>query len=425
MRYEQVFTPNDIPTVTYVDRPGHDLEARLKEFYKIPNMIVSVSGPSKSGKTVLIKKVVSNDYLITVRGASIRDANDLWDHVLDWMGEPIQRMETNNSSNEISVLGEASGKAGIPIVAEGALKGAFGGKRAWGGNETKVYRRNGLEAVIKEISRSDFVVFIDDFHYIRPEIREEVGRQIKAAADSGVKVFTASVPHRNDDVVRSNPELLGRVVGVDIKTWNASDLVQIARKGFQALNIDISPSIDNRLAEEAFGSPQLMQCICLNLALVLDVKETLHEMKRIEVDNIQIDDTLLRTSAFTDYSKMLRDLHLGAKTRGTERKEHDLVDGTRGDVYRAILLAIKKNPAKMSFSYDEIINRVKEVCARDYPTGSSINSALTQMNSIAELLQPERSPISWDDPSLDIVDPYFLFFLRCSDKLRQIANQAS
>ena len=103
---------------------------------------------------------------------------------------------------------------------------------------------------------------------------------------------------------------------------------------------------------------------------------------------------------------MLRDLHIGAKTRGTDRKEHDLIDGTRGDVYRAILLA-----------------RVRQVCTDDAPSGSSVNAALGQMDTIAELLQPGVSPLSWDEPTLDIVDPYFLFFIRCSDKLAQIARE--
>ena len=422
MRYEEVFTPNDVPTVTYVDRAEHKLESKLRDFYHTPNMVVSVSGPSKSGKTVLIKKVVEEDCLITVRGASIVSSEDLWNRVLDWMGEPDELTGTTNSTNEISGGAEGGGKVGVPFFAEGAAKGNVGAKRGWGGGETRTFRRNGLEQVIKEIAKSDYVVFIDDFHYIASGIRDDIGRQIKAAAESGVKVFTASVPHRADDVVRSNSELRGRVVAVDLEPWSVDDLIRIARKGFRALNLDLAPTIERRFADEAFGSPQLMQSICLNLALVLGTKETLPEFRRMEVDISSVTDTLRRTSAFADFSKMLRDLHIGAKTRGTERKEHDLVDETRGDVYRAILLAMKQDPAKLSFTYEEITTRVREICRGDAPTGSSVNAALTQMHTIAENLQAGSSPLSWDDPTLDIVDPYFLFFLRCSDKLRQIAS---
>ena len=115
MRYEEVFTTNDIPTVTYVDRAEHKLESKLKDFYHTPNMVVSVSGPSKTGKTVLIKKVVEDDCLITVRGASIASSEDLWNRVLDWMGDPAEVAESTNSANEISGGAEGGGKIGIPF----------------------------------------------------------------------------------------------------------------------------------------------------------------------------------------------------------------------------------------------------------------------------------------------------------------------
>ncbi len=422
MRYDKVFTPNDMPTVTYVDRAEHKLETKVRDFYRTPNMVVSVSGPSKSGKTVLIKKIVNEDYLITVRGASVSSSEDIWNHVLDRLGKPEEVEKSRNSSNETSLEAEGGGKIGIPFVAQGEAKGTLGAKRVWAKEEVRVFRRNGLEEVIREIAKSEFVVFIDDFHYIASGIRDDIGRQIKAAAESGVKIFTASVPHRADDVVRSNSELRGRVVAVDIEPWSVSDLVKIANKGFQALNVGLTTDVELGFAREAFGSPQLMQSICLNLALVLGTERKLEEFTPKEVTTEMVRDTLRRTSAFTDFSRMLRDLHIGAKTRGTERKEHDLIDGTRGDVYRAILIAMTQDPARLSFTYDEITTRVRNICRGDAPTGSSVNAALTQMHSIAESLQTGTSPLSWDDPTLDIVDPYFLFFLRCSDKLLQIAS---
>jgi Ni2+-binding GTPase involved in maturation of urease and hydrogenase len=58
LKVQEIFTPNDTPTVTYIDRSEHKLEQRIRDYYETPNVVVSVSGPSKSGKTVLIKKVV-------------------------------------------------------------------------------------------------------------------------------------------------------------------------------------------------------------------------------------------------------------------------------------------------------------------------------------------------------------------------------
>jgi len=422
MKCQNVFTPNDVPTITYVDRADHKLEGILKEYFDTPNMVVSISGPSKSGKTVLVKKVVAEDCLITVRGTSLATGEALWDRVLDWMEVPSQSSEGLSTGASISGGIEAGGRAGIPIVLEGKAKASTSVGGSIQKTTTKVFNRGGLEQVIKDIGGSDFVVFIDDFHYIPETIRDDVGKQIKVAAENGIKIFTASVPHKTDDVVRSNPELRGRVVSLNIEPWSIQDLIQIARKGFNALNVDLSPQIETRLAQEAFGSPQLMQSICLNLAFAIGAKTILENHVRVEVTEDQISEALERTSAFADFSKMLRDLHTGAKTRGTERKEHKLIDGTQGDVYRAVLLGIKQDPGVLSFSYDDIISRVKSVWIDDPPAGSSINSALSQMQIIAEGLQPNNSPIAWDDTNLDIADPYFLFYLRCSDKLEQIGK---
>jgi hypothetical protein len=68
----EVFTPNDTPTFSYVERRSK-FEERLREALSIPKMIVSLSGPSKSGKTVLVNKVVEPDDLIPLSG-DLRDA---------------------------------------------------------------------------------------------------------------------------------------------------------------------------------------------------------------------------------------------------------------------------------------------------------------------------------------------------------------
>jgi hypothetical protein len=423
MKIQQIFTPNDTPTVTYVERSEHKLEQTLRQHYETPNMVVSVSGPSKSGKTVLIKKVVPQDCLIPVVGAGVASADDLWTRVLAWMGTPNEKTISRTTGNEVSGSAQAGGKVKVPFVAEGEGSAGLAASRSWGTETSETFQAGGITQVIKEIAGSTFAVFIDDFHYIKPDIREEIGRQIKVAAENGVKIITASVPHRADDVVRSNPELRGRVAAVNLSYWTSDELVQIPRKGFGELNAELAPEIEKRFAREAFGSPQLMQSICLNLCYELSLKEKISSQTRLDVSNAQAIESLLKTSSFADFSKMLTALHTGARTRGTERKIHQFSDGTTGDVYRAILLAMKQDPAELSFSYDNIVNRVRAICTSEPPVGSSVTSALEQMNTIGEQVQPGTSPISWDGDTLDITDPYLLFFLRWSEKFSSLAEQ--
>ena len=55
LQASQVFTPNDFPAWTYVERQDN-FDRNVLYGLKIPNMIISISGPSKSGKSVLYQR---------------------------------------------------------------------------------------------------------------------------------------------------------------------------------------------------------------------------------------------------------------------------------------------------------------------------------------------------------------------------------
>ncbi len=418
----EVFTPNDVPTFSYVERKHHNFETRLKDALTVPKMIISLSGPSKSGKTVLVKKVIEKDNLIPLSGATIRTSDELWDKVLDWMEVPSSRIAARGTkySGEGSISG--GGKIGIPFVAHGnAEAGAKIGAETSSSVET-MFARRGLAQVIEEIADSSFAVFVDDFHYIPKDVQKEIGKQIKEATEARVRIVTASVPHRADDVVRSNPELRGRVTAIDLSYWTSDELEQIAYRGFQEMRMDIAPPIIRQLTEESFGSPQLTQAIGLNFCLDAGIRESLPKQERIDMDFVAIQNVLERTSVQSDFSSMTDVLHAGPRQRGTERKEFSFIDGTKGDVYRCVLLAIKADPPRLSFRYEDMLDRTKSVCSGDSPVGSSVNQSLVQMDALAKTVQ-EAPVIEWDEDVLDIVEPYFLFYLRNSAYLQKLSRK--
>jgi molybdopterin-guanine dinucleotide biosynthesis protein len=296
-----VFTPNKVPTITYVQR-DEQAELKTRDAFAIPNIVVSLSGPSKSGKTVLINKIVEKDHLITVSGASVRQTDDLWNKVLGWMDVPYADSVTSSKKVGADVKASASGEAGV-ILAKAKAEGSAALSGELATSTTSKFAANPLDLVAKEIAESAFVVFVDDFHYIPKEIQVDIGRQMKFAAEKGVRICTASVPHRADDVVRSNPELRGRVQAINIKFWNSDELRKIAEAGFTALNMDIAPPVLEKLVAEAFGSPQLMQTICLNLCLEKSIRETLADQERIDITTADLESILERTSNFMDWCR--------------------------------------------------------------------------------------------------------------------------
>src|SRR3954470_1182398 len=267
----EVFTPNQFPEYTYIERPKEDLEGKLKRALSTPNVIVSLSGPSKSGKTVLAKKLVGEDSLIHIFGAEIRTGAELWERVLGWMDAPSSVTEQAADSRANKTGGEVAAKGSI-LIAEASGKASFDttGTRSQTTSTTRT--DSSLSRVARDLANSDYVVFLDDFHYIpTEEAQQDVAQQLKAAGERGIKICTATVPHRADNVVRNNRELRGRLAQVDTTFWSPAELAEIAKAGFAKLQVNLPSAKMVDIAREACGSPQLMQRICLDVCFTLGI----------------------------------------------------------------------------------------------------------------------------------------------------------
>jgi hypothetical protein len=212
----EVFVPSDYPTITYVEREDEKLERRVREAVETPRSPISISGPSKTGKTALVRNIIGEENLIHIFGSQIEAPNDMWDAILNWMTTPSTITTGNASSETVTPNATTSGTIGIPGVASATIGGGITTSSAANVNSSSTQQVRGMAAVAREIANSDFIVFLDDFHYIARELQEAVGRQIKAGAEAGIRICVASVPHRSDDVVRSNHELRGRTINIDV-----------------------------------------------------------------------------------------------------------------------------------------------------------------------------------------------------------------
>jgi hypothetical protein len=170
MQPEGVFTPNSPPKVTYIDRTSHGkrLEETLTEGLKTKGLLVSISGASKSGKTVLVERV-AGEYLIGVSGAGIRSSDDLWNRALAWLGTPVPASTTLASGNtgKVSVSGEAGG--GLLGLVQAKAGGSLATERTQTTSVSTSVAVDHVEQIRKELANSGFVLFIDDFHYIDRE----------------------------------------------------------------------------------------------------------------------------------------------------------------------------------------------------------------------------------------------------------------
>ncbi|MHA6768165.1 hypothetical protein [Sphingobium ummariense] len=148
MRVYDVFTPTDVPTYTYVDRSEQNLETQLRSAIQTPGMIASLSGPSKSGKTVLIRKVISQDSLITVSGAAITEPGHLWDRVLNWMEAPSSTTHSTGNTFSGEMAAKAQASAGI-VVAKAQIEGEARAGYEHERTKERVFERAGIDQVAR------------------------------------------------------------------------------------------------------------------------------------------------------------------------------------------------------------------------------------------------------------------------------------
>lgn len=414
MKASEIFTPGSFPQYTFID--DHLLKWKQILIDTLESdQVISISGPSKSGKTVFVQDAVGADNLIHITGAGISDPEALWLRAFDIIGTPIPSSSTKEVNVSAMIGGKTSVEAGVPLVAKGATE--ISGSGTWGGKASTVTKSSGdlLNLLIKELAGTSFVLFIDDFHYIEKSAQGEIARQVKEAIRQKVKIICASVPYHSDDVVRANADLRGRLVGIDFDYWDETTLGKIARKGFDLLNILYSEEFISKSTAEAAGSPQLMQSICLNSCFESGLRGKQETLVALSAEAEFREQVFSRTALSVDYSSTLTKMLDGPKVRGKDRKHYFLCDGSQCDVYPVVLKALALDPPRLTIGYSDLVKRVEKVIkvGSDVPTGSSVANACTHISAIANSSSSQQV-IEWDSENdvIDIQDPYLLFYLR-------------
>ncbi len=408
MKASEVFTPRKFPEVTYI--ADHLTKHAQSLQYSLETaMTVTLSGPSKSGKTVFVEKNIGTDRLVQVSGAGVSSPDELWNRVLSVVGTPLPAKVTETKGFQ------SNGGAKIAGSALGLVKAEVSGGGTWN-NSTATQSDVAIDylaLLIKELAGTGLVVFIDDFHYVKPEARGEISNQIKDAASKGVLFVMAAVPYHADDAVRANADLRGRAIKLDFNYWKKPELLKIATIGFEALNIAMPLYFIEALCDEAAGSPQLMQELCLSTCYQLGIRERPSDVVTPKLDLDLVKEVCARAAQTADYTSIVNLMKDGPKTRGTERNSHLLKTGDVFDVYPLIVKAISLNPPELTIRYANLQQRIANLCANDTPSGSSVTGACGHMCAIANATEG-RNILEWDAATdvLDILDPYLLFFIR-------------
>lgn len=428
LRIGDVFVAGGEPTITYVEREAQVLEKRIRDYLALRRKILVVSGPTKSGKTVLLRRVVPRHTCFWIPGGEIESYEDFWSRICRDGEQPVQITEAGSESAGESRTADVD--IGVrPYGIGGGFKHASQDTRSVSNTETRTYQRNPTVEGPRLLRQTQRTLVIDDFHYVPEDVRQRIVRALKDLVFDGVAVIFLCIPHRVVDAVRAEPEMNGRVESIEVPPWREEELIAIATLGFQALELAPGPGVVQRLLREAFGSPFLMQELCGALCL----SQGLYQQQQRQTPLPAPDswDRFFRDKAGGFESDAFNRLAQGPRTR-TDRIQRPLKHGRgEADLYRAMLIAIAECGGSLELAYEPTLRDALRNVLVELPKVNEVTFVLNKMKEIArQVARKQRSPgknYGEDEgetesvPVLDfdaermrviITDPFFAFFLR-------------
>lgn len=408
-KVEDVFSPRSFPENTYIHRitaGNKTIDQKLEKALMMKGNLIFVSGASKSGKTVLCHKVIPDEKFIDLSGNQISSKEDFWNHIAEQLSlSDIVTTTTGMQNSEARVVkGSANFNAGIMGTGIGAGIGADTSENVVSTNQITASRARTETQIIRYIIDNDKVLVIDDFHYIPKEIQLYIARTLKTELFHGLKAVILSLPHRSDEAIILNPDLIGRTTSIEIPLWTTNELKEIAVKGFTLLNVPVSDECISLLAQESISSPQLMQDNCFNLA---------YGSMGSSITTATVKAAFSETASnYAHYDKLVNTILHGPSQGQGRRKLYQTADKDV-DIYELMLLALKADPPVSKLSLEEIKNRISELLVNhERITSSIISGTINKLISLIKKDMPDLDALEYKNKELYILDPFLLFYLR-------------
>lgn len=408
VRLKDVFTPGGQPHVTYVGREHLQLEGAIKKVLEQGYTLNVVTGPTKSGKTVLCKRVLNDGYdHRIVEGGQIRTEGDFWNnlaHQLNIMQTAVKGKNENDGwQNATGITG------GIPAVIGGTNTQTFSG-----GTQNLVsatYQNNPMLAAVKKLLEDNIALLVDDFHYIPTDVQRAIIQALKGPIFEGLSVIFLAVPHRAFDPITVEDELQGRFRHVPIPQWGLADLELIPERGFNALNVSCSAAFRNRICSESFGNPLLVQEICSEICARANIYEKCEPARKLDESllNSALEE-VAQSKGFPKYRKLKE----GPQAR-KQRQARKLKNGNTADIYEVLMLSLGALGPKPRTQYDELRGAMRDLMEEgQLPQKNEITAALSHMSKIAREKIEGEPPLEFvrSEDALVIIDPFLLFYMK-------------
>lgn len=410
IRYQDVFIPGGFPRHTYNPRIDLRLEGRLEEVTQNLCKLVTITGQTKSGKTVLARKVLPYELTIWVDGGGAANEEEFWQLIVDRLSLFQTVEEEASSGTTAGFEGKGTAEANF-LVARGS--GEIGAST----ERTRAQSVRGSRTLSSRVSALSGLrahgkpLVIDDFHYLPRDIQGNIIRALKPLIFDGLPVVIIAIPHRRYDAVKVEREMAGRISSIQVPSWSRDELAYIPATGFGLLGYELDQEYVIELADNSIGSPHLMQDFCRGISKRINAEY--ESVKR----NISLErdlENVFREVADTIGRPIFEKLARGPRQR-TDRIARQLKDGRQVDIYELVLHALASlKPGLVSFEYEDLRAAIRNVCESQLPQLHEVVRVLKHMATIASSDQSSTPVIDFeeDEKKLHITDPFFAFYLR-------------
>lgn len=406
----EIFKTIGTPDVTYVKRKNGSFEFELSNNLRIPGKLCLLTGPSKTGKTTLYKKVISElkKITLTVRCNGEMTTEDVWRSALEDVN--FNRITTESEKGQIELstkakLGITSGWDWIAKII-GEVELGLKGSEAKETTKEKILSRPSPKHLIPILNELPYILVIEDFHYLNETTKTNIFQQWKEFTDNEVSSIIVGTTHHAIDLALSNKDLVGRISHLELSTWDTEDLCKIITKGFEHLKIKLPTRFVNHIANESVGLPIITQGICGRLFYDKQIC-TYNTKDNNTFDKKEIDSAMHRLAnqdynIFSDlYQILITGFRKGARKYNT---------------YELLLLMFTLDPISFKLKRNDIDNRLEKLNDRfEKPPIASVNSTLGAIGKLQKKNGIELLEWSSKQNCLYILEPAFLFYLRWKD----------
>lgn len=407
MKYSEVFVPGGFPSHTYNPRGERQLEAHLKEAREHLCKLVTLTGHTKSGKTVLARKVFPPEEAIWIDGGTVSSPDDFWSVVLDSLDLFQAVGQSTERGSARGIVGKAAAGGNALVVKASGEIGANVERHSTSGQSKSRSTPNQIVA-LKGLKETGTPLIVDDFHYLPKDLQAQVVRALKSLIFDGLPVVIIAIPHRRYDAIKVEREMTGRISPIKVPEWDTDELAHIASKGFPLLGLELDRSVVDRLTSEALGSPHLMQEFCRAIA-----KEHEGQAGKVAIQPDALD-KLLHSIAETIGRPIFEKLARGLRQR-SDRVARKLKTGETVDIYQLVLHGLAHlRPGLITLEYEELRASIRSIIDGQLPQMHEVARVLKHMARIAATDQSSTPVIDFEESEkkLHVTDPFFAYYLR-------------